>query len=116
MYKLISKTDFINAFMGSCHDQNFSYSAKCALYDYLIEAEEFETDTELDIVNLACSYDEFDNARDAVEMFCPYFKLDSEHEEEKEWVALECLRDSTTVILCPALTPSCSDTIIVAKF
>lgn len=67
----ISFSYFCDSF-GDSHKDNFSYSGKRALYDYL---ESLEEDTgeeiELDTVALCCEYSEYASAWEAMEEYQP---------------------------------------------
>ena len=53
MYQQVTFSDFCDAFRTMDRDDNFSYSGKRALFDYL-EVE----DIELDIIAICCDYQE----------------------------------------------------------
>lgn len=90
MIKTISRYDFEDAFNSSdTYKNSFSYEGKKALFDYL---EEYEQSTgeqiELDIVALACEYDEYSNLKEVQDAY-PDIK------------SLEDLQDHTQVIEVP---------------
>ena len=85
--------DFINAFQGSQYEYSFSFEGKRALYDYLEQpSDDIGEDIELDIVALACEYDEYSSIIEcAVERGYDVdiiFKdnLDEETKKAKEWL------------------------------
>jgi type I site-specific restriction endonuclease len=59
MIKTISREDFIRAFKDYNREDNFSLKGLNKLYDYIVELEaECEQETELDVIDLCCSYTE----------------------------------------------------------
>lgn len=57
MYEKITKSMFHDAFRNYDRLDNFSYEAREALYDYLIDLEDMnEQPIELDIISLCCHY------------------------------------------------------------
>lgn len=61
MYQTVNFGDFCDAFRAYNRDNNFSYTGKRALFEYL---ENYEDDTgetvELDVIALCCEYSEDD--------------------------------------------------------
>lgn len=64
MKKDISKFEFMEEFRGCDRDNQFSYDALNALYDYL---EEYDPEYELDVIALCCDFSE-DLFEDAIEV------------------------------------------------
>lgn len=59
MKQTITKSMFMDAFRYMGRQDDFSYEAKNALYDYIIEYEEScGIEEELDIIALCCEYNE----------------------------------------------------------
>jgi hypothetical protein len=79
---------------------NFSYSGKRALFDYLEQYEEdCGIELECDMVAFCCDFSEYPSAVDCITE-CGYDcdLSDLSDEDEKEAAALEYLRDRTQVI------------------
>ena len=72
----------------------WSYNGAKALAEYLDDMDE---DMELDIVDIRCTYSEYDNAVEAASSYS-WDKDTDQDEEEQEANALEYLQDHTQVI------------------
>ena len=84
MKQNITKSMFIDAFRDCGREDDFSYEAKSALYDYIIEYEEScDIETELDVIGLCCEYVE-----DSIDNVLENYSLES----------LDELQDNTEVI------------------
>ena len=100
MKNTVTKGQFVDAFRDYGREDQFSYDALCALFDYL---EDFEEQTgeeiELDPIAVCCEFSEYGSALECVED-CGYgFEPDPEDDEEdQEDAALEYLRENTMVI------------------
>lgn len=69
MKQNVTKTMFMDAFRAMGRGDDFSYEAKSALYDYIIEYEEScDSETELDVIALCCEYAE-DSIADVLESY-----------------------------------------------
>jgi hypothetical protein len=65
MKQNVSEHDFIDGFQDSQYKDNFSFKGLRALYDYLIDYEEdCGTETEFDIVAIACDFSEYENLKE----------------------------------------------------
>ena len=98
MKTTINFATFCDAFNNFSRNDQFSYEAKQALFDYL---EKYEDQTgeqiELDIISICCEYTEYDSVEDCL----------------KEYINIptrEALEDRTTVIDCS------NGHIIIAQF
>lgn len=80
MKQTVNKSDFHDAFGYANRKDQFSYEARCALFDWL---EELEPEYELDVIALCCEFNE-DPIKDVLENY----NLES----------LEELQDATCVI------------------
>lgn len=102
MKQTITETMFHDAFRDYGRTDNFSYEARCALFEYL---EQLEEDTgeelELDVIALCCDYSE---------MTLEEINQDYSQEFEDMDEAIERLQDYTTVI------PVDDDSVIVQGF
>ena len=83
MYQQVNRCDFHDAFRHMNRTDNFSYEARNALYDFLIDLEENDIGNELDIIALCCEFSE-EPIKDVLENY----GLDN----------LEELQDSTLVV------------------
>ncbi len=94
MKQTVNLNDFRQAFSDYNREENFSYEAQTALFDYL---EQFEDDCgeeiELDIIGLCCDYSEYESAIDAATEYG--FKFDGDPDNDE---ALDFLRENTSVI------------------
>ena len=99
MRMTVSKYDFMDAFQGM-ESHGFSYNGLKALYEWFEEYEEdCGVETELDPIAISCDFSEYSSALEVVtdcEYDCDYDDCDDE--EDREAVALEYLRDNTTVL------------------
>ena len=86
----VNFTDFCDAFRKMGRNDQFSYSGKRALFDFIESSENESEQTELDVIALCCDFAEFETALDAA--------LEFGFNGESEKDALEWLSDSTTVI------------------
>lgn len=86
MIKTITFSDFVDAFKAHDRQDQFSYNAKRALFDYLENYEE-ETGSpvELDVIALCCEYTEYEDLAE-LQKNCPEIK------------SMEDLQDHTQVI------------------
>jgi hypothetical protein len=55
IYEIICENGFMDAFRDSSYKDNFSHEALCALFDYY---ENWGDDIELDVVAIACDWNE----------------------------------------------------------
>jgi hypothetical protein len=55
IYEIICENGFVDAFRDSSCKENFSHEALCALYDYY---ENWGDDIELDVIAIACDWNE----------------------------------------------------------
>ena len=86
MKKSISFYDFERAFIDCNLENNFSYSGKKALFNYL---EEYEEDTgeeiELDVIAICCEFTEYENVEEFIKNYDDsYIKWDIKPDEEGE--------------------------------
>lgn len=86
----VNFTYFCDAFRKMGRNDQFSYSGKRALFDFIESSENESEQTELDVIALCCDFAEFETALDAA--------LEFGFNGESEKDALEWLSDSTTVI------------------
>ena len=69
IWKEVNFSDFCDSFYGS-YKNNFSYSGKKALYDYLVELSESMGEViELDTIALCSEWDEYENFDDIKETY-----------------------------------------------
>jgi len=74
----INFSQFCDAFRSMDRNENFSYSAKRMLFDYLEEqSEETGTEYNLDIIEVCCDFTEMDN-----ETIMQEYKIESEDDIE----------------------------------
>jgi hypothetical protein len=102
MRTTVSEYDFMDAFQGM-ESHGFSYNGLKALYEWFEEYEEgCGVETELDPIAISCDFSEYSSALEVVtdcEYDCDYDNCDDcDDEEDREAVALEYLRDNTTVL------------------
>ena len=111
MKDTVTCNDFIDAFRRQGRENQFTYRAKVALFEYF---EEYEDSTgeemELDIIGICCDYAEYTAAElqeeyDAEE-YLP--DEDADPDDVNEWA--DALEDHTTVIRVS------HDTIIIGSF
>ena len=108
MYQTVSFSDFCDAFRAADRNENFSYAAKRALFDWLEDYElSCDEPLELDVIALCCEWSEYDSATEAAEEYgfiAPSQdhgeESDDEYQERCEAEALEWLQDQTRVIEC----------------
>ena len=99
MKRDVTQYDFEQAFRDYGRNDQFTYEALRALYDYLIELEEScDTEIELDVIALCCEYSEHNTALEAAREYG--FKPDNDetfadHEES----AVNWLNERTQVIV-----------------
>ena len=86
----VNFTYFCDAFRKMGRNDQFSYSGKRALFDFIESSENESEQTELDVIALCCDFAEFETALDAA--------LEFGFNGESEKDALEWLNDRTTVI------------------
>jgi hypothetical protein len=61
MYIKINETQFVDHFRYIGRENQFSYNAKLALFEYLESLEAETGDMKLDVIALCCEYSEFKN-------------------------------------------------------
>ena len=101
MKKTISEGEFIDEFKNNnTYKKNFSIEGLMALYDYLVEYEEYIGDEiELDVIALCCEYSEYESANEAAKQYNGAFEASKDFDDEdREAAALAWLEDQTTVI------------------
>lgn len=92
----INFSQFCDAFRDMDRNENFSYDAKRALYDYLEDyADQTGEEYELDVIALCCEYYE----SDINELIADYRidVTDAEDDDEKEEIVEEYLNENTMV-------------------
>ena len=88
MKTTVSNSDFHDRFRTMGRENQFTYEAKNALFDYLKRYEEdCEQEVELDVIALCCEYDEYE---DIEEFWKDY--------DKETYPTLDDLEDYTTVI------------------
>ena len=83
MYQTINFSSFCDAFRSHDRQDQFSYDAKRALFDYFEDMEESTGQTiELDVIAICCEYIEstFDEVRES-------YSLDLTDEDVAEWIS-----------------------------
>ena len=87
MKTIVTQYSFIESFRACGRENQFSYPALCALFDYLERFEE-DTDTELELdpIALCCEWQEFDTALTAAQAFGYRDGVDSKEEKPLEWL------------------------------
>lgn len=60
IYQTVQECDFHDAFIRMDRKENFSYEARAALYEHLIEIAEADEPIELDVIALCCEWSEAD--------------------------------------------------------
>ena len=87
MKTIVTQYSFIESFRSCGRENQFSYPALCALFEYL-EAFEDDTDTELELdpIALCCDWQEFDTALAAAQAFGYRDGVDSKEETPLEWL------------------------------
>ena len=105
MKKTINQYDFAEAFRIAGREEQFSWRALNALFDYLEEYEEYVTgeESELDVVALCCEWCEYASCIEAARQYdwTPDNEYDETNEEDIEAMeeeANEWLLDYTIVI------------------
>jgi hypothetical protein len=96
MQQQVTFSDFLDAFRRAGREDQFSYEAKKALFEYLENLEkETGKQVELDVIALCCEYQE----ADIVEIIDDY-DLETFDCEDDDWYTLvtDFLEDRTTVI------------------
>lgn len=79
MKTTINKSQFMDAFHKMGRDNQFSYSALDALYEYLTEYEEStQQEIELDIIAICSEFAEYESAMEAVMDYCDYNPADED--------------------------------------
>ena len=90
MKKSITFYDFERAFIDCNRENNFSYSGKKALFDYLEEYEEdMGEEIELDVIAICCEFSEYENVQEFVGNYSDDYVVwdidpDDEGETEEE--------------------------------
>ena len=101
MKMTLSFYSFCDNWPESRKDQ-FSYDAKKAIYDYIIDYEEAgNEETEFDPIAICCEWTEYDNALEAIKEYNGDNEEEADKElteEEREAEALKYLQDNTTVL------------------
>ncbi|MEK9207103.1 MAG: hypothetical protein AAB922_01375 [Patescibacteria group bacterium] len=108
MKQSVNFSQFCDAFRNHDRQDQFSYEAKKALFEYLESIEDdTETETELDVIALCCEYSEHESAMSCAKEYDyeevvdlePHGSVDLlEVAELEEKQALQWLEDRTTVI------------------
>ena len=100
MKQTINFRDFVAAFTRTGRNEQFSYSALKALFEYLEDI--FDGDYELDVIALCCVWTEY---CDVVDINMDYGQDFEELEEAKDW-----LEAHTTVL------DAGDDTLVILQF
>ncbi len=84
---IVTQYSFVDSFRACGRENQFSYPALCALFEYF-EAFEEDTDTELELdpIALCCEWQEFDTALAAAQAFGYRDGVDSKDETPIEWL------------------------------
>lgn len=94
MKQTIGKSQFIDAFHNCGRGEQFSYSALCAMFEYI---EDYEQDSgeeiELDVIALCCEWEEL-TVLDAAEQYSIDLS-DAETDEEKTELVKDYLDDNS---------------------
>ena len=102
MKTTVSEHDFCQAFVDCGRENQFSWEARKAIFEWLEEMDaDCGTETELDPIAICCEFSEHDTALDCVED-CGYgFEPTSTDldDEEIEDEAMEYLMENTSVIV-----------------
>ena len=89
MIQTISIGDFRDAFRNANRKENFSYNGLTELFNYFEGLEEeTEEKIELDVINICCSYSEYENLKE--------FQKDYNKED---YESIEDIREATIVIM-----------------
>lgn len=100
MKTMVSESGFMQAFKDCGRDNQFSYDALRALYDWLEQlGEDCGEEIELDVIALCCEYTEYKN----LEEFQENYNAD-------EYETIEDVENATTVI------PVTGDSFIIQDF
>lgn len=87
MKQNINESEFIQAFVKMGRENNFSYEARQALFNYLTSLEEDTgTEIELDVIAICCEYSEYES----LEAF--------QNDYGEDYESLEDIEERTTVI------------------
>lgn len=98
IYQTITQSEFTTAFHRTGRGDNFSYSALCALYDYIDELSDATgEDIELDVIALCSEYSEYSDALEAAAEY-GFTPEGDQEESEQEQSAIDWLRGRTQVI------------------
>ena len=102
MKTTVSEHDFCQAFVDCGREDNFSYEARKAIFEWLEQMDEdCGTETELDPIAICCEFSEHETALDCIEDNGYDFDIDEAAElddDEIEEQCLEYLQERTTVI------------------
>jgi uncharacterized alpha/beta hydrolase family protein len=100
MIQRVTETDFLRAFEGSQYKNNFSYEGLTTLYDYFINLEEDTgEEMELDIVSIACEFNEYKNVQEYLENYSTdLMREDFETDEEFNEAVLEEISEKTSLL------------------
>ncbi len=99
MIKKVTEDAFIDAFDGYGRGDQFSPAARQALYRHITEQEnELGADTELDVIALCCEWGEYPSAMQAAEACGIEVDNGRDEDADMEDVAIDALREKTTVI------------------
>jgi hypothetical protein len=87
MKTIVNQYTFVDAFRAKGRENQFSYPALCALFEYF-EAFEEETDTELELdpIAICCEWQEFETALSGAKAFGFQDGVDSKDETPIEWL------------------------------
>jgi hypothetical protein len=99
MKQNINFSQFNDAFTGHGRQDQFTYQAKRALFDWIEEMDDdCGTEYELDVVALCCEFSEHDDAVTAAAEYSNTVGDDLTDDDDKNDAAMEFLRDNTHVI------------------
>lgn len=95
----LSFGDFCDSFSES-YSNNFTYSGKKALYDYLTQYEEDTgQEIEMDIVAFCCDYNEYSDIEEYIQNYnTDIDKSDFDNEEDFKKAVIEEIQNKTTFI------------------
>lgn len=103
LYAKVNEYDFIELFRAMGREENFSITARRALYEYLMElSDSIGKPIELDVIGLCCEYYELP-IDDAIIEYSDSINFDPDqydNQEDRRVAFLDDLEDYTAIISC----------------
>lgn len=99
MKNTVTESEFINSFSDYGRDENFSYEARKALFEYFTQYEEdCGIEIELDVIAICCEWSEYGTLQELAEDYGFADDLNLEDMDDEDEVIRNYIHDHTQLI------------------